>query len=188
MPATTLASRIKKLKTVLSEVSSAGLGYNMLAIDGVCCVHRGRRFHSMSEAATWTDEQKRLNRYLPIQFPTPPAEPAEDYFWSDPFVVDVMAIIDMSDNGNFYPFEKLRPIFRFERPWVERAYRSYSGNRMHENLADLVGMITDPDVRAATRRLAKLLGDLKGFVGDCSLCFRCIPDGGFRTRRNGQNR
>ncbi len=180
VPATTQASRKKTLAKMLAEISKAGLGYSVVTIGDVCGVLRGRRFRSPAEAATWIDEEKRLNRYPSIQRPAPHAAAVQDYFWADPVVIDVMSIIDMSVTGHFYPFERLAPIRRFERlridmtpvwPWVERAYHSFAGDDMAQNLADLADKITDPDVRKATGRLAKILHDLKAFMGAYPLCY-----------------
>ena len=180
VPVTTQASRRKKLQTILAEISSAGLGYSLFAIDNVCGVQRGRRFPSARDAMVWVEEEKRLNRYAPIRLPKSSIEPAQDYFWADPIVVDVMSIIDMSFSNHFYPVENMRPIFRFEKllldiqpvlPWIERAYHSYAGDNMADNLSNLSSMITDPGVRRATSRLAKILGDLTNFVGPFPRCY-----------------
>lgn len=183
VPVTTQASRKRKLATLLADVSNAGVGYNIVTIEDICGIRRGRRFHSLSEATTWIAEEKRLNRYPSIQRPATDAAPAQDYFWADPVVIDVMSIIDMSVTGHFYPVEKLAPIYRFERllidmtpiwPWIERAYHSYAGDDMAQNLADLADKITDPGVQKATRRLAKILRDLKGFMGAYPLCYDAL--------------
>ena len=180
VPVTTQASRRKKLATLLAGVSKAGIGYSIVTIEDICGIRRGRRFHSFSEAATWIAEGKRLGRYPAIQFPKLNAAPAQDYFWADPVVIDVMSIIDMSVMGHFYPLERLAPIRRFERllidmtpvwPWVERAYHSFAGDDMAQNLSDLADKITDPGVQKTTRRLAKILHDLKVFMGAYPLCY-----------------
>ncbi|MDW9921190.1 hypothetical protein GOB36_11650 [Sinorhizobium meliloti] len=179
VPMTTQASRRKKLKTLLGEISSAGVGYSIIVIGDLCGVYRGRRFRSLPEASTWVAEEKRLRRYVPIQLPCPCVERTKGYFWSDPIVVDMMSLIEMGVSGHFYPPEKLEAIFRFERllidttpilPWVERAYHSFAGDNMAENLSDLAGMITDPVVKKAARRLAKVMLELKGFMGSFPLC------------------
>lgn len=180
VPATTQASRKKKIATLLSEISRAGVGYSIFTIGDVCGIRRGRRFPSLSEANTWIAEAQRLGRYPAIQGPKTVAVSEHNYFWADPIVVDVMSIIDMSVMGHFYPIEKLGAIFRFERllidmtpvwPWVERAYHSFAGDDIAENLADLAEKITDPGVRKATRRLANILRDLRGFMGAYPLCY-----------------
>lgn len=180
VPATTQASRKKKLAALLADVSKAGVGYSIITIDDICGILRGRRFRSLADAATWIAEEKRLNRYPLIQRPAPDAEAAQDYFWADPVVIDVMRIVDMGVTGHFYPVEKLDAIFRFERllidltpvmPWIERAYHSYAGDEMAQNLSDLADKITDPGIQKATRRLANILRDLKGFMGAYPLCY-----------------
>lgn len=180
VPATTQASRKKKLATLLSEISRAGVGYSIITIGDVCGILRGRRFSSLSDASTWIAEAQRLGRYPAIQRPKPAAVPAQDYFWADPVVTDVISIIDMSVSGHFYPLDKLNAIFRMERllldmtpvlPWIERAYHSYAGDDMAQNLYDLAGKITDPAVKTATRRLAKILHDLKAFIGGYPTCY-----------------
>ncbi len=180
VPATTHASRKKRLAALLADVSRAGLGYNIVTIDDICGILRGRRFRSLAEASTWIAEEKRLNRFPLIQRPAPDAEAAQDYFWADPVVVDVMRIIDMGVTGRFYPVESLGAVFRFERllldltpvmPWIERAYHSYAGDDIAQNLSDLADKITDPGIQKATRRLANILRDLKGFMGAYPLCY-----------------
>jgi hypothetical protein len=174
LPTTTRASRLKKLKTLLSGISAGGFGYSIVVMGDLCGIFRGRRFRSLSEAATWIEEEKRLGRYVSIQLPSPDAEPAETYFWADPFVVDVMTLIDMSVTGRFYPFEKLDALWRFEQPvidlapiapWIERAYHSDADDNMGNNLAMLSSKITDPTVQTAVRRLATVFQNLKGFMG-----------------------
>lgn len=180
VPATTQTSRKKKLAALLAEISSAGVGYSIVTIGDVCGVLRGRRFRSLPEANTWIAEAQRLGRYPAIKLPEPTAAPAQDYFWADPVVIDVMSIIDMAVTGHFYPAEKLGAIFRFERllldmtpvlPWIERAHHSYAGDDMASNLSALADKITDPVVRKATRRLGKILHDLKCFMGPFPTCF-----------------
>lgn len=180
VPVTTRASRRKKLKTLLAEISTADLSYSIVTVDEIVGIHRGRRFPSLSEAATWIAEEKRLGRYAPIQLPFPDAGEAVDYFWADPVVIDTMSIIDMGVMGHFHPVEKLKAIFRFEHllldmtpvmPWLERAYHSYAGDDMAGNLADLADMITDRGTQKAVRRLAKVMSELKGFMGSFPLCF-----------------
>lgn len=174
LPTTTRTSRNKKLKTLLGGISAGGLGYSIVAIGELCAVLHGRRFRSLSEAATWIEEEKRLDRYVSIQLPSPDAEPAEAFFWADPIVQDVMTLIDMSVTGRFYPFERLDALWRFERPmmdlapvvpWIERAYHSDAGDDMGNNLAMLSRKITDPTVQTAVRRLAKVFQELKSFMG-----------------------
>jgi hypothetical protein len=140
----------------------------------------GRRFPSLSKANTWIAEAQRLGRYPAIQCPKPADVPAQNYFWADPVVTDVMSIIDMSVSGHFYPLDKLNAILRMERllldmtpllPWIERAYHSYAGDDMTQNLYDLAGKITDPAIKTATRRLAKILHDLKAFMGGYPTCY-----------------
>lgn len=180
VPPTTQASRTKKLKQLLTEISTGGVGYSIAVVDDVCGIHRGRRFPSLSAAVTWIAEEKRLNRYAPIR--QPPLNQMEDarYFWADSVVTDMMSIIDMAFTGHFYPFEKLEAIFRFERllidptpiyPWLERARHSYAGDDMAENLSNLSDMITDPAVKRAVRRLAKIMRELHGFIGPFPPCF-----------------
>ncbi|MCJ8237414.1 hypothetical protein [Peteryoungia algae] len=181
VPPTTQASRQKKLTTLLTEISGAGVGYSIVTIGDVCGVFRGRRFHSLGEASTWIAEAQRLGRYPAIRQPEPITVPAaRDYFWVDPFVVDVMTIIEMGVTGHFYPVEKLDPIYRFERllidttpvlPWLERAYHSFAGDDMADNLSTLADKINDPSVRKATRRLATIMRDLKNFMGPWPTCF-----------------
>jgi hypothetical protein len=180
VPTTTQTSRKKKLATLLAGISSAGVGYSIVTIGDFCGVLRGRRFRSLPEANTWIAEAQRVGRYPDIKLPDPTTAPAQEYFWADPVVVDVMSIIDMAVTGHFYPVEKLGAIFRFERllldmtpvlPWIERAHHSYAGDDMAENLSALADKITDPVVRKATRRLAKILHDLKGFMGPFPTCF-----------------
>lgn len=179
LPKTTLISRLKKLRSLLSEVSSAGLGYNVIVVGDLCGIRRGRRFPSLSEAVVWIEEEKRLDRYVPIQLPSPEAGPTKEYFWADPIVLDVMSLINMGVTGHFYPPERLEAIFRFERllldatpilPWVERAYHSYAGDDMVENLFGLSGMITDPVVKKAVRQLATIMQKLRDFMGGFPLC------------------
>lgn len=180
VPVTTQASRKKKLAKLLSEISSAGVGYSIITIGDVCGILRGRRFNYLSDASTWIAEAQRLGRYPAIQRPKPAAVPAQDYFWADPVVADVMSVIDMSVSGHFYPLDKLNAIFRLERllldmtpvlPWIERAYHSYAGDDMAQNLYDLADKINDPGVKKATRRLAKILHDLKAFMGGYPTCY-----------------
>lgn len=181
VPATTQASRKKKLTTLLAEISGAGVGYSIVTIGDVCGVFRGRRFHSLGEASTWIAEAQRLGRYPAIRQPEPIAAPAaRDYFWANPFVMDVMDIIEMGVTGHFHPVEKLDAIYRFERlltdmtpvlPWLERAHHSFAGDDMAENLSTLADKINDPAVRKATRRLAKIMRDLKNFMGSLPTCF-----------------
>ncbi|AQS62596.1 hypothetical protein AGRHK599_LOCUS280 [Rhizobium rhizogenes] len=180
VPVTTQASRKKKLATLLSEISGAGVGYNIFTIGAVCGIRRGRRFPSLSEANTWIAEALRLGRYPAIQLPKPVAVAEHNYFWADPIVVDVMSIIDMSVSGHFYPVKKLEAIFRMERllfdmtpvlPWIERAYHSFAGDDMAGNLADLTEKINDPGVKKATRRLAKIMHDLRSFIGGFPSCY-----------------
>lgn len=177
---TTQASRKKKLTELLAEISGAGVGYSVVTIGDVCGVFRGRRFRSLGEASTWIEEAQRLGRYPAILQPEPVAQPAQDYFWTDPFVMDVMAIIEMGVTGHFYPVQKLDPIYRFERllidmtpvlPWLERAHHSFAGDDIAENLSALAGKITDPVVRKATTRLATIMRDLKNFMGPWPTCF-----------------
>lgn len=188
VPATTRASRRKKLKALLAEISSAGLGYNAVAVDDVCGVLRGRRFPSLSEAATWIAEEKRLNRYAPIRHPAPATEENSDYFWGDPVVIDVMSIIDMGVTGHFYPIEKLEAVYRFERPlidmtpvlpWLERAQASFASDEMAENLLGLAHMITEPGVRKAVRRLGTIMHELKGHMGRFPPCFDAFQTADF---------
>ncbi|MCJ8519080.1 hypothetical protein ABID21_002210 [Pseudorhizobium tarimense] len=173
VPPTTQSSRVKRLKVLLREVSGAGLGYCIVSSDDVCAVLRGRRFLGLSNAITWIDEEKRRRRYIAIRLPSPDVGSGQRYFWADPVLVDVMSIIDMSVTGHFFPLERLDAIFRFERllldptpllPWIVRAYHSYSGDDMGRNLFDLSRKIVDPEVRAAARRLGKVLTDLKSYV------------------------
>lgn len=181
VPATTQTSRKEKLTTLLAEISAAGVGYSIVTIGDVCGVFRGRRFRSLGEASTWIAEAQRLGRYPAIRQPEPIAAPAaRDYFWADPFVRDVMTIIEMGVTGHFYPVEKLEAIYRFERlltdmtpvlPWLERAHHSFAGDDMAENLSTLADNINDPAVRQATRRLAKIMRDLKNFMGPLPTCF-----------------
>ncbi|WP_027487340.1 hypothetical protein [Allorhizobium undicola] len=181
VPSTTQASRRKKLATLLAEISGAGVGYNIVTIADVCGVFRGRRFRSPEEASAWIAEAQRLGRYPAIRQPEPIAVPVgRDYFWADPFVMDVMALIEMGVTGHFYPVEKLEPIYRFERllidmtpvlPWLERAHHSFAGDDIAENLSALAGKITDPLVRKATARLATIMRDLKNFMGPLPTCF-----------------
>jgi len=90
-----------------------------------------------------------------------------------------MSLIDMGVAGHFYPPERLEAIFRFEKllldttpilPWVERAYHSYASGDMVENLFGLSGMITDPVVKKAVRRLAQIMQELRDFMGGFPLC------------------
>ncbi len=180
VPPTTQTSRKKKLTALLAEASSAGVGYSIVTLGDVCGVFRGRRFHSLREASTWIEEAQRLGRYAAILQPEPVAQPAQDYFWADPFVMDVMTIIEMGVTGHFYPVEKLDAIYRFERllidmtpvlPWLERAHHSFAGDDIAENLLALSGKITDPVVRKATVRLARIMRDLKNFMGSLPTCF-----------------
>ncbi|GGB03660.1 hypothetical protein GCM10011491_34790 [Brucella endophytica] len=180
VPVTTQASRRRKLATLLVDVSKAGVGYSIAVMDDVCGILRGRRFQSPKDTATWIAEKKMIGRYPAIQHPDPVTEPAQDYFWADPVVIDVMRIIDMGVTGHFYPVEKLNAIFRFERllidmtpvwPWVERAYHSFAGDDMAENLSNLADKITDPGIRKATRRLAQILHELKTFMGAFPVCY-----------------
>ncbi|MBB4143227.1 hypothetical protein [Rhizobium rhizoryzae] len=181
VPPTTQASRKKKLTELLAEISGAGVGYNIVTIGDVCGVFHGRRFRSLGEASTWIADAQRLGRYPAIRQPEPIAVPAaRDYFWADPFVRDVMAIIEMGVTGHFYPIEKLDAIYRFERlltdmtpvlPWLERAHHSFAGDDMAENLSTLADKINDPAVRKATRRLAKIMRDLKNFMGPLPTSF-----------------
>ncbi|TCM55971.1 hypothetical protein C8J36_103338 [Rhizobium sp. PP-F2F-G48] len=73
VPVTTRASRRKKLKTLLTEISTADLSYSIVIVDEIVFVHRGRRFPSLSEAATWIAEEKRLGCYASIRHPSPDA-------------------------------------------------------------------------------------------------------------------
>lgn len=181
VPTTTQASRKKKLTTLLAEISRAGVGYSIVTIGDVCGVFRGRRFHSPREASTWIEQAQRLGRYPAIRQPEPVTVlDAQDYFWADPYVMDVLSIIDMGVTGHFYPVEKLDAIYRFERllidmtpvlPWLERAHYSFAGPDMAENLSALSGKITDPVVRKATARLATIMRDLKNFMGSLPTCF-----------------
>jgi hypothetical protein len=85
-----------------------------------------------------------------------------------------MTILKMSVSGHFYPIERMHAIFRFDKPlidmtplypWLERAYHSYNGDNMGENLYFLAPNITDPVVRKAAEKLSLLLQKLKGHMG-----------------------
>lgn len=56
-------------------------------------------------------------------------------------------------------------------PWLERAYHSYGGGDMVENLYYLTDKISDPEVKKATRRLAKIMHDVKGYMGGYPPCY-----------------
>jgi hypothetical protein len=180
IPKTTQASRIVKLKKLISEVTDTNIGYHIFTREHLCAVFRERRFRSLSRAVTWIDEQVRLDRYVSIQQPSRNPDQKSKYFWEDPIVQDVFTLIDMGYTGVFLPLEKLDALFRFERPlldmspvmiWIARAYESNLPGAMCERLQFLADDITDLSVRKATKIIARKMVELDKFMGDYPVCY-----------------
>ncbi|AKI02283.1 hypothetical protein IMCC20628_03597 [Hoeflea sp. IMCC20628] len=180
VPKSTQTSRVAKLRALISEVVIAKIGHNIVTKDDLCAVFRERRFGSLSEAATWIDEQARLNVYVSIQQPSRPRDQKIKYFWADPIVQDVMTLMDMGYSGVFLPLDRLDALFRFEKPlldmspvlpWIVRAYESNLPGDMCERLQFLAADITDPTVREATYIIALKMVELDKFMASYPACY-----------------
>jgi hypothetical protein len=168
----TLASRRKALAAILQEIGNCNVGYHILSRDDLIAVRRGRKFTSLSEV----DVSMNVGKYTAVQIPRPANATC---FWEDPYIVNILELLDMSATGHFYPPERMSSIFFFKNllldptpllAWVQRAHFSDYGAGTGANLALLSDNIVDPAVRRAVQELSLLVQKLASFAGPLQPC------------------
>jgi hypothetical protein len=177
LPRSTLASRRKNLASMLTAITRNNLGYHVAIKGEYIAVRRGRKFQSGTEGVGRIEDACRRNRFIGVCVPRSDHQP--EFFWSDPYIVHVIEILDMTANDYFYPPERLDSIFFFKRPlldltpltpWLHRAHHSDYSTSIGFNLALLASRINDPTVRKAALRLAKQLQLLTADCGPFQSC------------------
>lgn len=64
IPRSTKSERRTKLRELFAVITGAGIGFNILIHDDVVAIRRGRRFKGIKDAATWMEEEERINGFM----------------------------------------------------------------------------------------------------------------------------
>lgn len=166
-PRSTQSTRRKKLAHYMAAVNGATLGFHLFALEDVVAVRRGRRFKGIKDTATWIEEERRLRAMRGVLLPK--VTPTAVSFWEDPWVCDVLAVLQIGLWPYFTDPAGLDPLLRLTRPLldprplhhlfqlvIERGQRDNFGDDLH-GLADRVH---DPAIRMAAHLTASHIEQL----------------------------
>lgn len=160
----TKSERRKKLPELLSAVTSAGIGFNVLVHGDVVAVRRGRRFKGLKDAAVWMEEKERVNGFKLLR--SLEAAGRKKRFWDDPCLSDVLAVLFTGTWRTFSDASQLEPWLRLLRPLldprplvalIETAVCHAVQDDFVRDLEGLCAGVTDGEVKKAAYRLASAI-------------------------------
>lgn len=186
LPRSTISSRRSTIKMAVLEVIKSGIGYDISIQNRDMVISRGRRFKTQFEPLVRLEELRRYG----AGFVTPERRKVKtlerEYFWADPWVRDVIAIMKMSTEDHFYPPQRLDPVLRFKRPllldprplypWFERAHWCSRGTDMGDNLGFLAEKIWDPVTRKAAFDISLTIQKLSAYNRYNPVCFDALQN------------
>lgn len=158
----TKSTRRKKLTTYLATISGYGLGFHIIVASSAVAIRRGRKFHGVKNALLWIEDEKRLHGFRGIVIPEP-VENEVVRFWADPWLICVLAVLELGLRSQYLHPSDLEPFVRLTSPvldtrplypWFERAIHSYRSDDFAENLGSLSEKIHDRELRAAVGLIA----------------------------------
>lgn len=165
LPRSTRSERRKKLPQLLAAITAAGIGFNILVNGDLIAIRRGRRFKGMKDAATWIEDEERINGFKLLR--RPEVESRTQTFWDDPWLLDVLAVMFTGAAWRTFPStEELQPWLRLLRPLldprplvtvIDIAVRRATQGDFVADLRGLCAGVTDHEVRRAGYRLANVM-------------------------------
>ncbi|NTE80185.1 hypothetical protein G6M12_01295 [Agrobacterium tumefaciens] len=193
LPRSTRSERRKKLPELLAAITAAGIGFNILVSGNVIAIRRGRRFKGMKDAATWIEDEERINGFKLLR--RPEVESRTQTFWDDPWLLDVLAVMFTGAVRRTFPHaEELQPWLRLLRPLldprplvaiIEIAVRRATQGDFVADLQGLCAGVTDREVRKAGYKLANVMQTVRlysdrgwepvDFFGDVDHELRFMP-------------
>lgn len=166
-PRSTQSTRRKKLAQYITAVNGARLGFHLFALDDVVGVRRGRRFKGIKDTTIWIEEERRLRAMRGILLPK--KTPAAVSFWEDPWVSDVLAVLQIglwphfTDPAGLDPLLRLtrvlldpRPLHHLFQLVIERGQRDNFADDLH----GLAARVHDPALRKAAHLAASHISEL----------------------------
>lgn len=162
IPRSTKSTRRKKLAEYLTAINGRGLGFHAVSKKEIVAIRRGRRFHGIKETLLWIEDEKRLHGFRGIAIPEP-VEKEVVRFWADPWLVCVLAVLELGLRSQYSHPSDLEPFVRLTRPvldtrplypWFRRAINSYRSDDFADNLGSLSKRIHDRALRAAVALIA----------------------------------
>lgn len=163
----TLITRREKLQKYLSAVTDANIGYHFQTRDDVIAVRRGRRFKSLKDTTIWVEDERSSGNIRAIIVPVD--KPKKAPFWRDPWVQDVLHVLQIGLWRGFTDASQLEPLVRLMRPLLDPAPLYYLFNlAIHKGYQDhfptdllrLSDRVQDPVIRNAARVVAHSIGNV----------------------------
>lgn len=165
LPRSTRSERRRKLPQLLATINAAGIGFNILVNGDVIAIRRGRRFRGMKAAATWIEDEARINGFKLLR--RPEADRRTQRFWDDVWLVDVLTVMFTGAVWRtFVDAQELHPWLRLLRPLldprplnviIEIAVRRATQDDFVADLRGLCAGVTDREVRKAGYKLANVI-------------------------------
>ena len=175
LPRSTRSERRKKLPQLLAAITAAGIGFNILVNGDVIGIRRGRRVKSMKDAATWIEDEERINGFKVLR--RPEADRQTPGFWDDRLLLDVLAVMFTGAVRRTFPSaEELQPWLRLLRPLldprplvsiIDIAVRRATQDDFVSDLRGLSAGVTDREVRKAAYRLASVMETVRLSADRC---------------------
>ena len=163
----TLITRREKLQKYLSAVTDANIGYHFQTRDDVIAVRRGRRFKSLKDTTIWIEDERSSGNIRAIIVPAD--KPKKAPFWGDPWLQDVLHVLEIGLWRGFTDASQLEPLVRLMRPLLDPAPLYYLSNlAIHKGYQDhfptdllrLSDRVKDPIIRNATRVVAHSIANV----------------------------
>jgi hypothetical protein len=161
----TLSTRRKKLAEYLTTVNGVGIGFHLVAAGDVVAVRRGRKFKGFKDTAIWIEDERALRGVRGIALPS--EQPSSMLFWADPWLRDVLAILEIGHWPYFTDPKELEPLLRLTRPLFDPrplyhlfnlAIRRSQKDDFVEDLSALAARVRDTGIRTAAY---KVVGDVR---------------------------
>lgn len=172
LPRSTKSERRKKLPELMAAITAAGIGFNILVYGDVIAIRRGRRFKGIKDAATWIEDEKRINGFKLLRCPEDNRRTQN--FWDDAWLSDVLAVMFSGAAWRTFPnADALDPWLRLLRPLldprplvavIEAAIRGAMQGDFVDDLRGLCACVTDREVRKAGYKLANVIETVRLFA------------------------
>lgn len=163
----TLITRREKLQRYLSAVTEANIGYHFQTRDDLLAVRRGRRFKSLKDTTIWVEDERSSGNIRAVIIPVD--KPKKATFWGDPWVQDVLHVLQIGLWRGFTDASELEPLMRLMRPLLDPTPLYYlfnlaisKGYQDHfpTDLLSLSDRVKDPVIRNAARVVAHSIGNV----------------------------
>lgn len=166
-PRSTCSTRRKKLSEYVAAISGARLGFHLLISDDVVAIQRGRRFKGFKDTAIWIGDERRLNGIRTVRVPD--GRPKEKLFWDDPWLNDVLDVLQIGEHPYFTDPSQLEPLLRLTRPLLDvrplyHLFELVITKSLQDDFpSDLMGLskrVHDSEIRQAAQSVAAYVGRL----------------------------